>query len=164
MRRKLVLYFSVYGTTKAVAEAIAMQTKADISAIEPLKPYNSNRNCYEALARQAKKEHDKNARPAIKNKIHIINYDVIFIGYPIWWYSMPMILYTLFEKYDFSGKTIIPFNTHLGSVDGGTYETIKQLVPNATVLKGLPIEMQEAEKDVTSVVQKWLTEIGDYRR
>ena len=156
MRRKLVLYFSVYGTTKAVAEAIAMQAKADISAIEPAKPYDSNRNCYDMLARRAKKEHDKKVRPVIKNQIHISEYDLIFICYPIWWYTLPMILYTLFEKYDFSNKVIIPFNTHLGSLDGGTYEIIRQLAPKATVLEGLSVEMQDAEKDAATIVQKWL--------
>ena len=156
MHRKLVLYFSVYGTTKAVAEAIAMQTKADLSAIEPVNPYDSNRDHYDILARRARKEYEKNMRPGIKNKIPISDYDDFFIGYPIWWYSLPMIFYTLFEKYDFSGKTIIPFNTHLGSVDGGTYDTISKLAPNANVLEGLPVEMQDAEKEVISIVQKWL--------
>lgn len=75
-----------------------------------------------------------------------------------------MILYTLFETYDFSDKIIIPFNTHLGSCDGGTYETIRQLAPGAVVLKGLPIEMQEAEKNPASAVKKWLAEIYDQNR
>lgn len=66
------------------------------------------------LARRATKEHDENMHLKIKSKININDYDVIFIGYPIWWYTLPMILYTLFETYDFSDKVIIPFNTHLG--------------------------------------------------
>jgi len=64
----------------------------------------------------------------------------------MWWYTFPMIIYTLFDQYDFSAKTIIPFNTHMGSGDGGTYATIRKLAPNATVLIGLPVEMKQAER------------------
>lgn len=156
MNKELVLYFSVYGTTKAVAEEIAKQTKADLVEIEPAISYDSNRKHYDALARLAKREHDEDMRPAIKNPIDVADYDSFFIGFPIWWYTFPMIIYTLFDEYDFSGKVIIPFNTHLGSRDGGTYRTIHELQPRATVLKGLPIEMADAEHDVSKVVEKWL--------
>ncbi|MBE6742400.1 MAG: hypothetical protein E7570_08900 [Ruminococcaceae bacterium] len=154
--KNLVLYFSVYGTAKAVAEEIAKQTGADIQEIVPVLPYDSNRANYNALAAYAKKEHDENMRPAIKNEINITDYDNIFIGYPMWWYTFPMIIYTLFDEYDFSGKTIIPFNTHMGSSDGGTYQTIAQLEPNAKVLKGLPVEMSAAECGSEKAVSKWL--------
>jgi len=156
MSKNLVLYFSVYGTAKAVAEEIAKQTGADIQEIVPVLPYDSNRANYNALAAYAKKEHDENMRPAIKNEINIADYDNIFIGYPMWWYTFPMIIYTLFDKYDFSGKTIIPFNTHMGSSDGGTYQTIAELEPNAKVLKGLPVEMSAAERGSEKAVSKWL--------
>lgn len=156
MSKNLVLYFSVYGTAKAVAEEIAKQTGADIQEIVPVLPYDSNRANYNALAAYAKKEHDENMRPAIKNEINITDYDNIFIGYPMWWYTFPMIIYTLFDQYDFSGKTIIPFNTHMGSSDGGTYKTIAQLEPNAKVLKGLPVEMSAAERGSEKAVSKWL--------
>ena len=73
-----------------------------------------------------------------------------------------MILYTMFDLYDFRDKTIIPFNTHLGSRDGGTYEMIKRLEPRAEVLEGLPIEMQDVEKDLETVVQNWLTKLCYY--
>ena len=160
MKKNLVLYFSVYGTAKNVAEEIARQADADIVEIEPETPYDSDRNHYNALARFAKKEHDENMRPPIKNEINIDGYDNIFIGYPMWWYTFPMIIYTLFDKYDFSGRTIIPFNTHMGSGDGGTYETIKKLEPNAKVLKGLPVEMSEAEGGAAASVKAWLNSLG----
>lgn len=156
MSKNLVLYFSVYGTAKLTAEEIAKQTGADLVEIEPVIPYDSDRNHYNALARYAKIEHDEDMRPEIKNTVSIKNYDNIFIGYPMWWYTFPMIIYTLFDKYDFSGKTIIPFNTHMGSSDGGTYQTIAKLEPNAKVLKGLPVEMSEAEKGCADSVAKWL--------
>ena len=74
----------------------------------------------------------------------------------MWCYTFPMIIYTLFDQYDFSGKTIIPFNTHMGSRDGGTYETIRELAPKATILPGLPVEMQDAEEKPESAVFRWL--------
>ena len=71
-----------------------------------------------------------------------------------------MILYTFFDKYDFSGKTIIPFNTHMGSGDGGTYRTIQQLEPKARVLDGLPMEMRSAERGDVKAISKWLEKLG----
>ena len=156
----LVLYFSVYGTAKLVAEEIARQTGSEIIEINPVVPYDSNRSHYNALARYAKKEHDEDLRPAIKNEIRLENYDTVFIGYPMWWYTFPMIIYTLFDEYDFSGKTIIPFNTHMGSKDGGTYRTIAELEPNAKVLKGLPVEMSEAENGCKDKVNKWIQSLN----
>ena len=159
MPKDLVLFFSVYSTAKAVAEEIAAQTGAELVEIEPVTPYDGDRNHYNSLARLAKQEHDENRRPAIKNEIDIDSYDNIFIGYPMWWYTFPMIIYTLFDKYDFSGKTIIPFNTHMGSGDGGTYRTITELEPNATVLSGLPVEMSEAERGCKEKVAAWIHNI-----
>ena len=78
----------------------------------------------------------------------------------MWWYTFPMILYTLFDQYDFSGKTIVPFNTHMGSGDGGTYRTIRKLEPDATVLEGLPIEMTRAEEGAEELIAQWLRRIG----
>ena len=160
MAKNLVLYFSVYGTARAVAEEIARQTGADIMEIEPVVPYDSNRAHYNDLAKLAKKEHDEDLRPAIKNAIPVGDYDTIYLGYPMWWYTFPMILYTLFDQYDFSGKTIIPFNTHMGSGDGGTYKTIKRLEPNAIVLDGLPVEMTHAERGDAEHIAKWLKAVG----
>ena len=159
MKKTLVLYFSVYGTAKKTAEEIAKQVDADIVEIEPAVPYDSDRNHYNALARYAKREHDEDMRPAIKNHLPIDEYDTIFIGYPMWWYTFPMIIYTLFEQYDFSGKTVIPFNTHMGSGDGGTYKTVKELCPNSKVLPGLPVEMSDAERGVPDRIKTWLQKI-----
>ena len=156
--KNLVLYFSVYGSTKAVAEEIAQQTGADLVEIEPITPYDGNRSHYNALARLAKEEHDEDMRPAIRNEIDIESYDNIFIGYPMWWYTFPMILYTLFDQYDFSGKTMIPFNTHMGSSDGGTYQIIAELEPNTV------IEMLVAECGCKDNVAVWLQSISEIRR
>jgi flavodoxin len=158
-KKNLVLYFSVYGTAKKTAAEIAKQADADLVEIIPIERYDSNRGHYDALAAFTKLERDENRRPAIKNNIDISDYENIFIGYPIWWYTLPMIMYTLFDKYDFSGKTIIPFNTHMGSSDGGTYSTIKELEPNANVLTGLPLEMKDAERGNPKAVAKWLEKL-----
>ena len=154
--KNLIIYFPVYGSARKIAKEIGRQTKGDVKEIEPVIPYDSDRSHYNALARLAKKEHDEERRPQIKNEIDISGYDNIFIGYPMWWYTFPMIIYTLFDRYDFSDKNIIPFNTHMGSGDGGTYQTIKELEPNANVLEGLPLEMKEAQGNISETVNKWL--------
>ena len=159
MAKELVLYFSVYGTAKIVAEEIAKQTGAELREIVPEVPYDGNRDHYSALLRVAQKEHDTDARPVIKEDLPIADYDRIYIGYPMWCYTFPMIIYTLFDQYDFSGKTIIPFNTHMGSRDGGTYQTIKELAPKAKVLTGLPVEMRDAENGPAKAVEKWLASL-----
>ena len=156
MAKELVIYFSVYGTAKIVAEEIAKQAGADIREIVPAEPYDGNRDHYSSLLRRAQKEHDTNARPEIAESLPIADYDHIYIGYPMWCYTFPMIIYTLFDEYDFSGKTIIPFNTHMGSRDGGTYRTIRELAPDAEVLTGLPVEMRDAERGPAAAVEKWL--------
>lgn len=161
MSKTLVLYFSVYGTARKTAEEIARQTCADLKEIVPVDAYDSNRAHYEtALLPRATEEANQNARPAIKEPIDIQGYDTIFIGYPIWCYTLPMILFTLFDELDFSGKTIIPFNTHLGSGDGGLYPLIAKLEPNATVRPGLPVNMNDAETGAPKKVAAWLKKLG----
>ena len=158
--KNLIVYFSASNNTKNIAEQIAKQIDCDIVQIEPVKPYDMDYSRYEEIADATKKERDDNIRPAIKNEINIADYDNIFIGYPIWWYTLPMIMFTFFDKYDFTGKTIIPFNTHQGSSDCGTYETIKELEPNATVLEGLPITGTETNRDHSEKISAWLKRIG----
>lgn len=130
MSGRLVLYFSVYGTAKRVAEEIAFQTGADLQAIEPAVPYDKDRSHYIDLARRAQREHDQQLRP--------------------------MILLTLLEQADFSGKTVIPFNTHLGARDSGTWQMIREKLPQSQVLDGLAIEMHDAEVSAPQAVSRWL--------
>lgn len=166
MSKKLVLYFSVYGTSKTAAEEIAAQTDADLIEIIPEIAYDSNRNHYDNLAIYAKNEHDKNIRPAIKNaseiKRAIVNHEEIFIGYPMWWYTFPMIIYTLLEENNFNGKIIIPFNTHMGSRDGGTYRTIEKMTKGAKVLKGKHFNMNELDggRCPRKEIAEWIKELG----
>ena len=75
-----------------------------------------------------KNERDNDERPELKDlEVNMDVYDVVFVGYPIWWYTLPMPIYTFFDKYDIDNKIIVPFNTHEGSGDGGTYSTIRIL-------------------------------------
>ena len=142
------------GAAEVLANMIHNHTRSDMFSIRTEVNYPLE---YNDLADYAKDEQDEDMRPAIKKDINIADYDTIFIGYPMWWYTFPMIIYTLFDKYDFSGKTIIPFNTHMGSQDGGTYDTIRELEPNATVImNGLPVEMKTAETGAAKQVEKWL--------
>lgn len=156
MSGRLVLYFSVYGTAKRVAEEIAFQTGADLLAIEPAVPYDKDRSHYIDLARRAQREHDQQLRPMILTPLSVAPYDEIFLGYPIWCDTVPMILLTLLEQVDFSGKTVIPFNTHLGARESGTWQMIREKLPQSQVLDGLAIEMHDAEVSAPQAVSRWL--------
>lgn len=142
--------------TEYVANLIHARVGGDLVRIVPEQAYPLS---YNDTADQAKQEQNDNARPTFTLNVDPEEYDVYFIGYPIWWYELPMILDTFFDTYDFSGKTIIPFNTHLGSRDGGTYKNIASLEPNATVLDGLAVNGEragKADKDVSD----WLNKLG----
>ena len=143
------------GNTAIVAEMIADKTGADMFEILPIDDHYPM--TYDALTDVAKQEQNENARPEYLGEVpDLSQYDTVFIGAPVWWYTFPMIIYTLFDEYDFSGKTIVPFNTHMGSGDGGTYKTIEQLAPKEKVLSGLPVEMNDAENGAAEAIGKWL--------
>lgn len=153
----LVVYFSYGGNTQKLAKLVSDKVGGDFIRIETVKNYPE----YSKLFDYAKSERDNNERPELKDlNINIEDYDTIFIGYPIWWYTLPMPVFSFLDKYDLSGKTIIPFNTHRGSGDGGTYDTIKSIEPGAKVLKGLPISGDDMNKDQSDKVDNWLKELG----
>ncbi|WP_321394783.1 flavodoxin [uncultured Desulfuromusa sp.] len=145
----VVIDGEVLGNTQYMAYVIQKSTGADIFRIKPLNPYPIN---HETLVDLAAAEKDSNARPAIAERIeNFAQYDTVFIGYPIWWADMPMILYAFFEEYDFSGKTVVPFSTHGGSRFAGTPQTIQRLDPEAKMLNGLTISrdrIQNAEQQI----------------
>lgn len=147
------------GNTELMANNIANMVDGDLFKIEPINDYPDN---YEEATNVARQEQSANSRPEIKSKIqNIDDYDTIFIGYPIWYGDMPQILYTFLEGYDFSGKTIIPFNTHEGSGESGTYSTIKSKLSNSNVLEGLAIRGSDARKDASkTTIENWLNKIG----
>ena len=157
MTKTLITYFGTYGTTKKFAEGIKELTGGDLFEIEPVVPYDTDTAHYDELAEYAKKERDNDARPEIKNLPDVSNYDYIFIGYPMWWYTYPQVIRTFIESVDLSGKTIIPFNTHEGSGDGGTYKELQEALPNSKVLVGLPIRGQNLKDyDQKGNIKEWL--------
>lgn len=154
--KALIAYFSETGNTEKLANLIHEQVGADMFKIEPVTPYPNG----EELFDYTKEEQDKDERPEIKGTVNIDDYDIIFIGYPIWCYEVPQIIKTFLDQYDLSGKTIIPFNTHEGSGDGGTYDYIKEQEKDATVLEGLPIRGENMDNDQSEVVKDWLEGLG----
>lgn len=133
----------------------------DTFKIDPVKSYPKN---YKECTEVATEELNSNARPEFKsaNSLNLDNYDTIFIGYPIWWGDVPMIINTFLEKYNFSGKTIIPFCTHEGSGNAGTFTSLKSKMSSSTVnTNGLAIRGTEARKESSrSTVEKWLKGLG----
>lgn len=156
-KKVLVVYFSETGNTQKLAKTISDQVGGDFRRIEPVVEYPTGQDLYD----YTENEKNNDARPQFKDLgVNPEDYDVVFVGYPMWWYTLPMIMYTFFDQYDFSGKTIIPFNTHEGSGNGGTYDTIKGFEPEATVLDGLAIRGGGMKSDQTGTVSDWLVRIG----
>ncbi|MCX4257193.1 MAG: NAD(P)H-dependent oxidoreductase [Oscillospiraceae bacterium] len=153
----LIVYFSETGNTEILAELIHEQVGGDMFRIEPVTPYPQG----EELFDYTKAEQDNDERPEISGSVeNMEQYDTVFIGYPIWWYEVPQIIKTFLDDYDLSGKKVIPFNTHEGSRDGGTYDYIAEQEPDAEVLEGLPIRGGDMQKDQSETVQNWLKELG----
>ena len=125
-KKVAVVYFSATGTTKTVAEYIKDAANADIFEIVPKQKYsNADLNWNDNSSRSTKEQNDKNARPEIQNNIDVSSYDVIFIGYPIWWGDTPRIIQTFMENHDLKGKTMIPFCTSGGTGISASENTLK---------------------------------------
>lgn len=153
----VVIDGEVLGNTQYMAYVIQKITGADIFRIEPMNPYPTN---HATLVDLAAEEKNVNARPAIAEQVeNFAQYDTVFIGYPIWWSDMPMILYTFFEEYDFSGKTIVPFSTHGGSRFARTPRTIQQLEPKAKMLDGLTMSRRIIQNAAQQIVH-WVNGLG----
>ena len=145
------------GNTQYMAYVIQENTGASIFRILPKTPYPTDHN---ELLQVAQNEIRTNARPEIDGTIEDFDsYDVVFVGYPNWNADLPYIMYNFFETYDFSGKTIVPFNTHGGSGFSGTQETIAKLEPNATLLEGKSISRNSIEGAEQDIID-WLDSIG----
>ena len=149
------------GSTSIVAEIIAEQTGGDLFEIRPLQPYPTD---YDEMLEVSRQETSENARPEMAETVADMDqYDVVFIGYPIWNGDMPMILYNFLEHYDLSGKTILPFCTNEGSGLSDTVRTITAQYPEAEVLSGLSIRGQTAQNDrdaAERAVTSWLDDSG----
>lgn len=155
--KTLVVYFSHTNNTATIAEYIQSLTDADTFRIEPVMPYPS---VYEQHEPIAKKERDEQARPALKAGVENLNeYDVIFIGFPIWWEDAPMIIATFLENHDFTGKTVVPFCTHGGGGSGQAFDQVKKYASSAKYLEGYQVKGSRATSDKPNVEQ-WLKRIG----
>lgn len=146
------------GRMQALAEMIQDETGGDIFSIHTTQTYPADPG---ELIDYADQEQAEDARPELANHIeNLDSYDTVFIGFPNWWADMPQPLYTFFDEYDFSGKTIIPFNSHNGSRFSNTIATIGELEPDATVIEnGFTINEREVP-DAADDIAAWLDEIG----
>ena len=131
MKRTLVAYFSATGTTRAAAQRLAKEKNADLYEIAPAVPYTSaDLDWRDKQSRSTKEMQDKSSRPAIKGTCdNIADYDTIWIGFPIWWYTAPTIINTFIEAHDLAGKTLCVFATSGGSNVNGSAADLKKAYP-----------------------------------
>jgi flavodoxin len=157
--RILVVYFSWSGHLDSMAHWVADETGGDLYRVTAADPYPED---YNATADRAKQEQDDDVRPEISVDItpeQMSEYDTIFFGFPVWWYDLPMPMWTFLENYDFSGKTIIPFFSHEGSSNGANaLPTVEKLAVGATVRSDDALSIRggnvdSAENDVRAWVQ-----------
>ncbi len=145
------------GNTAMMAAVIAELTGGDLFEIRTVTPYPED---YASMLRVAQEEIDTNARPALAANVeNMADYDVVFIGYPIWHGKMPQAIYSFIESHDLTGKTVIPFNTHEGSGQSGTQRVIEAALPDSTVLQGLAIQgkvAQENPERTRALIEPWL--------
>lgn len=158
VNKTLIMYFSYSGNTKQVAEWIQEYTGADVIQLEAAEPYSDD---YDECVRRAEAEHHDQARPELATDVSLIaNYDTIILGWPCWNYSCPMLIRTMLEQYDFSGKTIIPFTTSDVSGFSGSLKEMKESSPNA-IFEENGLEIREREIDgAQSKVAEWLASLG----
>ena len=149
------------GNTEKLAEIITEQTGGDLFRIETVIPYPES---YDETLDIATREYQNDERPELTGQVeNWEDYDIIFLGYPIWWAGLPMALHTFMESYDWQGKTVIPFNTHEGSGQAGTQQVIEDKLSGATVLQGLAVRGSKAQNDAEGTaadVAAWLKELG----
>lgn len=137
-KKAVVAYFSATGTTEAVAKQLAKEKKAVLYAIEPAEKYTAaDLNWHDKKSRPSVEMNDKKARPALKSKKSLAGYDVIYLGYPIWWGVAPRIINTFIEQADLEGKTVIPFATSGGSGIEQSVSELKTTYPSVKWQKGM---------------------------
>ena len=160
----LVAYFSATGNTKKVAETIAEITGGTLFEIEPSQPYTeADLDGWNESARGTRESKDRSTRPEVKNKVEdMAQYDTIYLGFPIWWYTCPTIINTFLEQYNLAGKTIIPFATSGGSDFGNTEKDLKISAPDAIFKPGKVLFKTEGTLNSIdrNQVEEWLKSIN----
>lgn len=157
-KKILVAYFSASGVTAKAAWKLSEAIGADLHEIKPEVPYSSaDLDWTDKNSRSSVEMNDPSSRPAIAEKLpDMEKYDVVFVGFPIWWYVAPTIINTFLESYDFSGKTIIPFATSGGSGMGKTNAKLKPSCPGATLLQGRLLNGSLSEDSL----KKWVQDLN----
>ena len=150
----LVAYFSCTNNTKGIAEKIASATGGELYRIEPVQPYTQEDLAYgNASCRANNEQNSPTARPAISGNVQdMAQYDVVYLGYPIWWSKAPKIIYTFLESYEFAGKTIVPFCTSGGSSISGSLPEIQTLANDATWLGGRRFDANASQAEIKTWV------------
>lgn len=152
-RSVLIAYFSWGGNTRGIAEEIASQTGAELFEIECVIPYSSD---YNTVLEQAQHDQNIQARPELSSHVeNMEQYDVILLGYPNWWASIPMPIASFLEEYDFTGKTIVPFCSHGGGRFGQSQTAIAKLAPDAVLGEGLSVHYSGGSS-LSQDVTDWL--------
>ena len=148
------------GNTMKLAQVIAEKTGAELFEVVPAEKYPAD---YDTCIDVAKKELNRKARPAIAQDKDISEYDVIFLGYPVWWGDIPMCMYTFIEAHDWAGKTVIPFCTSEGSGAGSTDRTLKRALKGAEVKRVMSMRGTTAQNNPSEfeqTVDRWLKTLG----
>ena len=154
MSKKLVAYFSASGTTASVAKALSEAAEADLYEIRPQTPYTrADLNWQDKKSRSSVEMNNKSFRPPLADKnAHVEDYDIIFLGFPIWWYVAPTIINTFLESYDFSGKNIILFATSGGSGFGKTAADLKGSAMGAVIRDGKLLNGRQSKESLAAWV------------
>ena len=157
MSKKLVAYFSASGTTAKVAKKMAEAIGADLFEIKPEKPYSgADLNWQNKNSRSSVEMNDRSSRPAIAVKAaDMPQYDVVFVGFPVWWYREPSIIDTFMESYDFAGKTVIPFATSGGSGLGDSAANMQKLAKGAKVVNGKRFSGNASAEELKAWAGQW---------
>lgn len=158
----LIAYFSKTNNTASVAREIQKQVGGDLFQVETQQPYPDD---YRETTNVASVEQKNNARPALARTMSpedMAKYDVIFVGFPNWWGTLPMAMFTFLEQYDLAGKTVIPFSTHEGSGLGRSPSDLARLCPGATIAKGLAVRGGSVGQ-ASGNISDWLRELGMIR-
>ena len=155
MKKVLVAYFSASGVTKGVAQQLAEVTGGTLHEIKPAQPYtDADLDWHNKQSRSSVEMQDKSSRPAITDKLkNMQDYDIIYVGFPIWWYTCPTIINTFMDAYDFKGKTIIPFATSGGSSIKKACEDLKAAYPDVNWKEGKLLN-RASKKELEDWVKK----------
>ena len=155
-KKALVVYYSYTGNTRVLAEQIRQSVNGDIFEIQPATPYSSD---YDTVVNQGKREVESGYKPPLKRNVdNLSSYEVIFVGTPIWWYTIAPPVSTFLTESDLAGKTIIPFCTHGGYGAGHSLDDIKKLAPKSQVLDELVLN--GSSKYEQKEIYAWLSKVG----